>query len=108
MRISVTEVGSTFGRQTRAYAEYRIFSSIARFGDVARDVEVSLTRRVRASAAECVVTVTVRGDACVTVSTRGCHAYDAINRASERMADALRTHSDPSWAAARHGGRIDR
>ena len=108
MRISVTEVGRTFGRQTRAYAEYRVFSSIARFGDVARDVEVSLTSRLARASAECVVTVIVRGDASVTVSARGCHAYDAINRASERTADALRRHSDPSWAAARHGGSIDR
>ena len=43
MRIAVTDIGLEFGRQTRAYAEYRIFSNLARFGDVVHDVDVSLT-----------------------------------------------------------------
>ena len=43
MTIAVTEVGHTFGRQTRAYADYRVFSSLARFSDIVRKVTVSLT-----------------------------------------------------------------
>jgi hypothetical protein len=43
MRIAVTDIGRTFGRQTRAYAEYRIFSSLARFSDVVREANVALT-----------------------------------------------------------------
>ena len=42
MKIEVSDIARTFGRQTRAYAEYRIFSSLARFSDVVREAEVSL------------------------------------------------------------------
>ena len=59
MRISVTDIGCTFGRQTRAYAEYRIFSSVARFGDVVHEADVSLTSRRAGGAARCVVALTV-------------------------------------------------
>ena len=37
MKIEVTDISRTFGRQTRAYAEYRIFSSLAAFSNVVRD-----------------------------------------------------------------------
>lgn len=43
MRIEATDIGRTFGRQTRAYAEYRVFSSLAGFSDVVREAAVSLT-----------------------------------------------------------------
>ena len=92
MRISVTDIGSTFGRQTRAYAEYRIFSSVARFGDVVHEATVSLTARRAGGAARCVVSVSVDDNGCVRVSARGRHAYDAINRAAERIGAALRRH----------------
>ena len=96
MRISVTDIGRTFGRQTRAYAEYRIFSSLARFSDVVRDADVSLisTRPTETSRVLCVVVVTVNDGGRLRVRARGRHAYDAINRAAQRIADALRRHSD--------------
>ena len=102
MRILVSEVGRSFGRQTRAYAEYRIFSSIARFDESARQVDVSLTATAAGGpAAACVITVMVDDGARLTVTTRGSHVHDAINRAAERIADALRRHSDPPSVAAR-------
>ena len=95
MRISVTDIGYTFGRQTRAYAEYRIFSSVARFGDVVREADVSLTSRQPRGAARCAVTLTVADDGGrLSVSARGRHVYDAINRAAERVAEELRRHTD--------------
>jgi ribosome-associated translation inhibitor RaiA len=96
MRISVTDVGSTFGRQTRAYAEYRIFSSLARFSDVVRNADVSLTstRPTERSRALCMVVVTVNDGGRLHVRARGRHVYDAINRAAQRIGDALRRHSD--------------
>ena len=96
MRISVTDVGSTFGRQTRAYAEYRVFSSLARFSDVVRnaDVSLTLTRATETSRALCVVVVAVNGGGRVHVHARGRHVYDAINRAAQRIGDALRRRSD--------------
>ena len=94
MRISVTEIGSTFGRQTRAYAEYRIFSSVARFGHVVHEARVSLTSIKRAGGtARCVVSLSVNGDNRLRVSAKGRHVYDAINRAAERIGAELRRYS---------------
>jgi ribosome-associated translation inhibitor RaiA len=93
MRISVTDIGSTFGRQTRAYAEYRIFSSVARFGDVVHDADVSLTSRRAGGPARCVVALTVDDGSRLRVSAIGRHVYDAINRAAERIGHELRRHT---------------
>jgi ribosome-associated translation inhibitor RaiA len=94
MRIAVTNVGR-FGRQTRAYAEYRVFSSLARFSDVVRDATVSLTsREAEGRSVECRVAVTIARGTQIRVSARGPHAYDAINRAAQRIGDALRRHTD--------------
>jgi hypothetical protein len=90
MRISVTDIGSRFGRQTRAYAEYRIFSSVARFSHVVDEAGVSLTSREAGGAAHCVVSLTGTDGARFEVSARGRHVYDAINRAAARIGDALR------------------
>jgi hypothetical protein len=46
-----------FGRQTRAYAEYRIFSSLARFSDVVHEADISLTSRQAGGTARCVVSL---------------------------------------------------
>ena len=96
MRIAVTDVGRMFGRQTRAYAEYRIFSSLARFSRVVHDVDVALTSTslTHGSEALCVVGVTVGDGSRLQVRARGRHAYDAINRAAGRIGDALRRHTD--------------
>ncbi len=94
MRISVTDIGCTFGRQTRAYAEYRIFSSLARFADVVYEADVSLTSRQAGRAARCVVALTVDDGGRMRVSARGRHVYDAINRAAVRIGEELRRHTD--------------
>ena len=94
MTISVTDIGRAFGRQTRAYAEYRVFSSVARFSDVVHEARISLTSRRAVSATRCVVSLTVHDGGRLRVSARGRHVYDAINRAAERIGDALRRHTD--------------
>ena len=93
MRISVTDSGGTFSRQTRAYAEYRVFSSVARFGDVVREAAVSLTSRRAHGAARCGVVLTVDDGGRLRVSARGRHAYDAINRAAGRISEEVRRHT---------------
>ena len=92
----MTDIGCTFGRQTRAYAEYRIFSSLARFSDVVHEAGVSLTARRRGGAARCIVSVAVDDGGRLRVSARGRHVYDAINRAAERIGEELRRHTDIS------------
>ena len=95
MKIAVTNIARTFGRQTRAYAEYRVFSSLARFSDVVRDATVSLTPpAVEGQSVECRVAVTIARGTRVRVTARGRHAYDAINRAAQRIGDALQRHTD--------------
>src|ERR687890_390039 len=101
MRISVNEVGRTFGRQTRAYAEYRIFSSLARFSEVVRDVDVSLTVTVPipGRVARCTVVLTVADGSRLHVRAGGRHVYDAINRAARRAGDALRRQTNLSLSS---------
>src|SRR5688572_1780089 len=93
MRISVTYIGSTFARQTRAYAEYRIFSSVARFSHVVHEARVLLTSKRAGGAATCVVSLSVNGEDRLRVSAKGRHVYDAINRAAERIGAELHRYS---------------
>lgn len=90
MKIAVTDISRTFGRQTRAYAEYRIFSSLAAFSTVVREVTVSLTSGARSRSVVCSVLVGLDVDAPVQVTARGRHAYDAINRVADRLGPAMR------------------
>jgi ribosome-associated translation inhibitor RaiA len=97
MRIAVTDVGRAFGRQTRAYAEYRVFSSLARFGEVVHEADVSLAPLARdGSAARCYVAVTLQDGRRMRVSAKGRHVYDAINRAALRISDGVGRHIDVS------------
>lgn len=89
MKIDVTDISRTFGRQTRAYAEYRIFSSLAAFSNV-REVTVSLTSGARSRPVVCSVVVGLETDVPVQVTARGRHAYDAINRVADRLVLAMR------------------
>jgi ribosome-associated translation inhibitor RaiA len=93
MKIDVTDISRTFGRQTRAYAEYRIFSSLAAFSNVVRQVTVSLTSGATGHSMECSVLISLQTGVPLQVTARGRHAYDAINRAADRLAPALRQHA---------------
>jgi ribosome-associated translation inhibitor RaiA len=99
MRIEVTDIGRTFGRQTRAYAEYRMFSRLALFDDVVRDATVSLTSAQRGRSVVCSVLVGVKTGAPLRVSARGRHAYDAINRVADRLGPALRRHAHAAFTS---------
>jgi hypothetical protein len=88
MRIDVTDIARTFGRQTRAYAEYRIFSSLAPFDGVVREAAVSLTSAARGRSVVCAVLVGVRTGTTLRVSARGRHAYEAVNRVADRLGEA--------------------
>jgi ribosome-associated translation inhibitor RaiA len=92
MRIEAKDIGRTFGRQTRAYAEFRIFSSLAQFSDVVREAAVSVTPAARGRSVVCSVLVGLETGVPVRVSARGRHAYDAINRVADRLGPALRRH----------------
>jgi ribosome-associated translation inhibitor RaiA len=93
MKIHVADIARTFGRQTRAYAEYRIFSSLARFSDVVREAAVSLAPAGRGHSVVCSVVVGFEMGSPVRVTARGRHAYDAINRVAHRIGPAVRRHT---------------
>ena len=93
MKIDVTDISRTFGRQTRAYAEYRIFASLARFSAFVREAAVSLTPATKGHSVVCSVLVSLEQGVPVTVSARGRHAYDAINRVAHRIGPMLRRHT---------------
>ena len=76
--------------QTRAYAEYRTFASLACLSRHVQDVEVHLNSSNGDGAdVSCVVTVTTTSGKRARVRARGRHAYDAINRAAERTSQRL-------------------
>ena len=93
MNIEVTDIARTFGRQTRAYAEYRIFSSLAPFTEHVRDVALSLTPDATGRSVLCSVVVTFTSGTPVRFTARGRHAYDAINRVARRVGPASHRHT---------------
>jgi ribosome-associated translation inhibitor RaiA len=94
MRIVVIDLGAGFGGQTRAYAEYRVFTSLARFGDHVDEARVSLTPPpIEGQPPVCRVAVATAGGRVLRVSARGRHVYEAIDRAAQRTAEALRRHA---------------
>lgn len=99
MKIAVTDISRTFGRQTRAYAEFRMFSSLAAFSTVVSEVTVSLTSPARGRSVVCSVLVRLDTGVSVRVSARGRHAYDAINRVAHRLGPALRRHAHVAFTS---------
>ena len=86
MRIDASTVGREFGDHARAYAEFRIFSALARFSDVVSGATVSLRRpRPFSRSVLCSVAVTLEPGVHACIRARGRHAYDAINRAAHRV-----------------------
>ena len=81
--IAVTE-------QTRAYAEYQVFASLASFSRLVQDVQVRLdSSSGRGANVFCVVLVQTTSGKRARVRARGRHAYDAINRAADRIREAI-------------------
>jgi ribosome-associated translation inhibitor RaiA len=93
MNVNVTDIAVTFGRQTRAYAEERIFRSLARFSEIVRQVDVWLTPSLKGNPVVCSVLVGLDNGMLVSVTARGRHAYDAINRVVHRIGPTLVRHT---------------
>jgi hypothetical protein len=106
MKIEATQIARTFSRQTSAYAEYQIFSSIAPFSDVVRNARISLTRGAEGHSVGCSVLVILESGRRIRVTARGRHAYDAINRAARKTGGILRRH--PHVAPSDQGAGIQR
>ena len=88
IRIDVTSAGGAIDGQTRAYAEYRLFSRLAPSrGHVDFAGVALIDASEHAGGAACTITMTLRNGSRVRVSARASHIYDAIDRA---VAEAAR------------------
>lgn len=85
MRIEVVAVGPGFRKQMLAYAEYRFFSSLARFSELIRDVDISLAApAIAGEPVVCAVSLVFESGRQTRVRARGLQASEAIDRASDR------------------------
>ena len=87
MRIDVHDRGD-FGDQTRAYAEYRVFSMLRNFSGVVRHVSVALAPDDRDNSSGegvvCRTTLTMTNGGRLETLSRGRHACAAIDDAASR------------------------
>ena len=88
IRIAVTGLGGGVDGQTRAYAEYRLFSRLASARDLVDHALVALGGGSR-GAARCAITLTLRSGEVRSTDARASHLYDAIDRAVESAAQGV-------------------
>jgi ribosome-associated translation inhibitor RaiA len=80
----------SISRQTRAYAEYRLFAALAPLSDARRFGNVSLVlrrekNRRRGGRVVCAVAVEARDGVVARFKAAGTHPYEAIDRAVDRV-----------------------
>jgi hypothetical protein len=91
-RIHVVADSEAIGSQARTYAEYRVFSALTRHELKFRRARVRLRSSELGKTydrAVCAVSVALEPAGSVRVRVTGPHVYAAINRAVERLGDAL-------------------
>ncbi len=97
MRITIHTPGADLADQVRAYAEYRVFSAVARFGRTVDLVDVTLDAENPEEAERplterhytcSIVARTSAGDE-VAVRAGSDHPYSVVDRASRQMTIAL-------------------
>jgi ribosome-associated translation inhibitor RaiA len=91
-RILVVGDGPSISPEARTYAEYRVFAALVRHRQSFDRVRVALRQRNGGGTCEtvaCAVSVALEPEGSVRVRVTGPHAYAAINRAVERLGDAL-------------------
>jgi ribosome-associated translation inhibitor RaiA len=90
MRIEVIDKGAVITAPTRAYAEYRMFATLARHARVIRSVRVILGHSERKGAVDgvtCAVDVVLEPSGSVRARANGPQPHGAIDRAAERIGD---------------------
>jgi hypothetical protein len=115
MKIDVHDAGNHFDHQTRAYAEYRVFSTLAALSDVVHEVGVGLARADAArpsSSADvfvCRVSIRLRTGEHMDVASHARHPYQAIDRAARQLATVVGSHIDAAAesASSNSGGESD-
>jgi hypothetical protein len=96
MRIRSSDINTPITRETRAYAEYRVFTAIARFELRVGAVDVVVRRDVMARRPfVCTVAVDLGSSGHVKTQARAMHPGAAVDRAAARTA----------WLVGRRIGR---
>ena len=95
MRIELRDDGQC-DAQTQAYAEYRVFATLAPLGNTVRHVTVTLApadpsgaHPVSGARIVCTVSVVTGPGHRAEVRAKGRHPYEAIDRAAERIRKVL-------------------
>ena len=91
-RITVVSDDDSINAQARTYAEYRVFAVLARHTRRLRRARVMLRyidKRDSCDKVTCAVTVKLDPSVSLRVRATGPHVYAAINRAVERLGNAL-------------------
>ena len=91
-RIHVVANDNAISSQARTYAEYRVFAALTRHAVKFRRARVLLRPSDDGGACDtvtCAVSVALEPSGSVRVRVTGPHVYAAINRAVERLGNAL-------------------
>jgi ribosome-associated translation inhibitor RaiA len=91
MRIEVTVNDDSVSPRIRAYAEYRLFTTLARHARAIQRVRVILGRpdREAGGAVTCEVEVGLQASGSAGVLVHGPHMHAAIDRAAERIGHVI-------------------
>jgi hypothetical protein len=91
MRIDVIDADESAPAQARAYAEYRLFATLARHARGIRSVRAVLhvERKGVTDRATCVVTVALEPSGSAVARAYGGHVHGAIDRAAGRIGDLI-------------------
>jgi ribosome-associated translation inhibitor RaiA len=107
MRIDVHDTGNHFDDQRRAYAEYRVFSTLATLVDVVCQVGVGLARAADAAESStsrdvfaCSASIRLCSGRQMDAAAHAQHPYEAIDRAARRIAAVANSHADAIAAPA--------
>jgi ribosome-associated translation inhibitor RaiA len=93
MRIEVIGDHESTSAQVRAYAEFRVFTALARHSQSVRSASVVLQRVACERAGDgvvCAVTIALDPSGSVRIRVCGHYPYGAINRAAERVDSLMR------------------
>ena len=95
MKIGVSATGDGIGPQTRAYAEYRLFSRLAAADERVTGAAIALIgtsgQDGRPRLAVCSISLHLNHGGHVRVSARAPHIYDAIDQAVDGAAKGVHT-----------------
>ena len=98
MRVFVSSEGAAIGPQILAYAEFRMFSVLARYPAVQR-AHVTL-RQDAERKLRCSVVIDVDGGAPAKAHANGPHAGVTIDRAAEQVVRLMRRRFQPDTVGA--------